>query len=93
MICLTASARIIREVDCSASIERDLSTSARIERDVTTDAVIVRDVTCTAVIQRDFKCRIAFVCSVDLNIDSLWASDQLLLTIDGGRIYVTKATS
>lgn len=42
----------------------------------------------------DLKCRFSLVCDIDLNPDwdSLWASDALLLTVEGGRIYVKRRT-
>ena len=91
MKCITASARIAREADCSAVIEREWSALAEIERDVATEAVIIRDVVCMAMLNRNFECRASIICSINLEDDSLWASDQVLLTIDGGRIYVTRA--
>ena len=90
MKCITASARIIREVDCSAVIGRDFTAGAEVERDVVTEARVIRDVTCVAVLSREFRCRATIVCAVNLEDDSLWASDQILLTVDGGRIYVIR---
>ena len=37
-------------------------------------------------------CAFGLVCSTSLGEESLWASDQVVLTIDGGRVYVTKTS-
>ncbi len=42
-----------------------------------------RRVTCS-----DFS--FGLVCSTSLGEECLWASDQIVLTVDGGRVYVTK---
>lgn len=39
---------------------------------------------------REFTCRFAFVCPTDLGEEVLWASDQMVLTVDGGKIYLRK---
>ena len=36
-------------------------------------------------------CAFGLVCSTSLG-ESLWASDQVVLTSDGGRVYVTKTS-
>lgn len=43
-----------------------------------------------ATVVRDFMCRFAFVCPTDLGEEVLWASDQMVLTVDGGKIYLRK---
>jgi len=44
-----------------------------------------------ATIMREIQCRAAFICTTSLGDDwPLWASDQMVLTIDGGKVYVTK---
>ena len=43
-----------------------------------------------ATVLRDFSCRFAFVCPTALGEDVLWASDCMVLTVDGGRIYLRK---
>lgn len=74
------SASFEREFDCSASFGR-----------MTSGARVVRNVLFMAEMDRTFVCRALFVCSVDLDDTSLWASDQVVLTVDGGRVYVTRA--
>lgn len=45
-----------------------------------------------AVPQTRIHCRAAFICTTDLGDWLLWASDQMVLTIDGGKVYVTKTS-
>lgn len=45
-----------------------------------------------ASIVRNFVCRAGFVCGTGLGNDVLWASDEVVLTVDGDNIYLTKKT-
>lgn len=35
-------------------------------------------------------CSFGLVCSTSLGDECLWASDQMVLTVDGGKVYVTR---
>lgn len=55
-------------------------------------AEIIREWSSEARIVREFTCYAGFVCGTGLNVDEdvLWASDGILLTVDGGKIYITR---
>ena len=38
------------------------------------------------------SCAFGLVCSTSLGEECLWASDQAVITVDGGRVYVTKTS-
>ena len=45
----------------------------------------------SAVRKGGMSCAFGLVCSTSLGEECLWASDQVVLTVEGGRVYVTKA--
>ena len=46
-----------------------------------------------AVMRRDMVCAFGLICATSLGDDwPLWASDQMVLTVDGGKVYVTKVS-
>lgn len=54
---------------------------------------VAHGLTGKATIMRGIRCRAAFICTTNLGDDwPLWASDQVVLTIDGGKVYVTKTS-
>lgn len=54
---------------------------------------VTHGLTGKATIMREIQCRAAFICTTNLVDDwPLWASDQVVLTIDGGKVYVTKTS-
>lgn len=44
-----------------------------------------------AVREGGMTCSFGLICRTSIGDWPLWASDQMVLTIDGGKIYVTKA--
>ena len=38
------------------------------------------------------SCAFGLVCSTSLGEECLWASDQAVITVDGGRVYVTETS-
>lgn len=93
MGCLSASAHIegFRELTVSYIPAEGLS--ATLVGGLKGSCYVIHELTGRATIMRDIRCRAAFICTTNLVDDwPLWASDQVVLTIDGGKVYVTKTS-
>ena len=92
MGCLSASAHIEGSRELTVLYIPAEGLSATLVGGLKGSCYVIHELTGRATIRRDIQCRAAFICTTDLGDWPLWASDQVVLTIDGGRVYVTKTS-
>lgn len=93
MGCLTASAYLEGSRELTILYIPAEGLSATLADGLRGSCYVIHELTGRSTIRRDIRCRAAFICTTNLGDDwPLWASDQVVLTIDGGKVYVTKTT-
>ena len=92
MGCLTASAYLEGSRKLTVLYIPAEGLSAILAGGLKGSCCVNHELTWKATIRREIRCRAAFICTTDLGDEPLWASDQMVLTVDGGRVYVTKGS-
>lgn len=93
MGCLTAAAYLPKTGTLSVMYISAEGLSATRVGGLKGNCSVTHGLTGKATIMREIRCRAAFICTTSLGDDwPLWASDQVVLTIDGGKVYVTKTS-